>query len=256
MMNLYESIFVRKSVRNYCMNEIEQKKLDQILNFANQIPLLSKDNKVEFKIINNVKENTHIAGLFSVKAPYYFLIAAENKEDYLLNAGYILEQVSLYLTSKNLGSCFLNTKKPRRSKAIDFNYEYVTMLAFGSTNESLYREDDKIKRLVEKEFCIFKEEVNDDMKLLLKAARLSPSLMNNQPWRLVVYKNRIHIFCKKSMLLTKEYNQTKEVDIGIILSHLLIAAEELWLETTVKKLDNISNRYFKTNEYVISLLIK
>lgn len=255
-MNMYDAIFMRKSIRNYCMDEIGQKVLDQILNFANHIPLLSKDIKVEFKIINNVKANTHLAGAFSIKAPYYFLIASEGKEDYLLNAGYILEQVSLYLTAKGLGSCFVNTKRPRRSNAVDLQYEYVTMLAFGNTDECLIRESNKIKRLDESEFCIFKEEVNDDIKLLLKAARLSPSLMNSQPWRFVVYENRIHIFCKKNILLTKEFNQSKEIDIGIILSHLLIAAEELWLETTVKKLDNITNKLFKNNEYVVSLLIK
>jgi len=39
-MNLYEAIFVRKSVRKYKIQEIDQAKLDGILHFAESLPML------------------------------------------------------------------------------------------------------------------------------------------------------------------------------------------------------------------------
>ena len=46
------------------------------------------------------------------------------------------------------------------------------------------------------------------------------------------------------------------IDIGIALTHMLITAEELWVEAELKELDNISSQSFKNNHYITSLMIK
>ena len=46
------------------------------------------------------------------------------------------------------------------------------------------------------------------------------------------------------------------IDIGIALNHMMITAEELWVEAELKEIDNISNQSFKNNSYITSLIIK
>lgn len=43
--------------------------------------------------------------------------------------------------------------------------------------------------------------------------------------------------------------------MGIMLNHMFLAAEELWLEAEFSQLDNISNQLFKDYKYIMSMLI-
>lgn len=258
-MNFYDAIFVRKSVKNYYMEQLDQSMLDHILNFAAHITPIMSNTKFEYKIIDNTKVENHLSGIFSVKAPYYFVISSESKDDDLLNAGYIMEQIALYLTIKGLGSCFVSAKKPRKEEVLGLHYEHIVMLAFGKTKDNKFLNMKKLNRSSESNMCIYKEEVDNNMKLLIKAALSVPSSYMNQTWKFVVYENRIHVFCNKDLSFAKGYEKGHELkyfDTGIMLSHIVIAAEELWLDTSIKRLDNISNKYFKNYEYIISVLIK
>ena len=252
-MNLYESIFVRKSVRNYKMKPIEQSRLDGIVNFAESLPMLFQENAVEYKVLDNTQANQLFTGVFAVKAPYYIILTAKDAPDYLINAGYLLEQISLYLTAKGLGSCYMGMVKPKKKVMEGLEFDYIITLAFGESEHEVYRPADKAKRLPLDDIAVYKTEVNRDIKTMIQAARLSPSGMNSQPWRFVVYDNRIHIFCKKNKFLTSVLNEIKLIDIGICLAHLLVTTEELWIDVKTIRLDNISNLYFKKNDYVISL---
>ena len=51
VMNLYEGIFYRKSVRNFLMEPLEQRLLDNILNFANHLESLIPEQTVKYEII-------------------------------------------------------------------------------------------------------------------------------------------------------------------------------------------------------------
>ena len=43
---------------------------------------------------------------------------------------------------------------------------------------------------------------------------MAPSSMNNQPWRFVAYKNRIHVFAKE-LNKVKLSSRMKLIDIGV-----------------------------------------
>jgi nitroreductase len=255
IMNLYEAIFVRKTVRKFKMKLMEQSKLDGIMGFAGSIPMLFENLAVEFKIIENVSSGPGVSGPFHVKAPYYLIITSNNQPGYLINAGYLMQQISLYMTSKGIGSCYLGSVKPSREVMEGIKYDYVITLAFGECEHEIYRAADKSRRLPEKDVVIYKEEVNKNIKMVVYAGRLAPSSMNSQPWRFVVYKNRIHIFCKKNVFLSGVLREVKLIDIGICLANMLVTTEELWVECKALRLDNISNLAFKKNDYVISLKI-
>lgn len=257
-MNLYEAIFVRKTVRKYKMDPLEESLLSNIKNFAESTPGLFPEICVEYRILEHSEIKKYFSGGINVKAPYYLVIYSDKAAGYQINAGYLMQQISLYMTAKGIGSCYLGMLKPKIKKFEVGKYdnvqlEYVITLAFGKAVNDVYRSTDKFKRLPLEDIAVFKSEVSDNIRTMVSAARLAPSSMNSQPWRLVVYDNRIHVFCKRNIFLNGVLSETKLIDIGICLAHLLITAEELWIDVKTMHLENISYLAFKKNDYVISI---
>lgn len=253
-MNTLDAIFSGRSIRQYLQEKLDWEDISEILDYANNLPKLIDSIAVEVKLVSNIEAKQGFRGPFSVKAPYYLCISSEEKDDYLLNAGYMLQQLNLFLITKGLGTCYVGASPGLGLKA-SMKYTYVVALAFGKTSANLLRDSSQAKRLPEQDLVVYKENVSSDIKQLLTAARLAPSSYNNQPWRFVVYKNRIHIFAKKNLLLSKPFVQMKMVDMGIMLANLLLAAEELWVDVTLNKLDNLKSKPLHNNEYIRTILI-
>lgn len=254
-MNMFDTIFSRKSIRHYYQERIDWEVIEDILKFADSLPMLIKDSKVEFKLVSNIEKNQGFNGPLAVKAPYYICLSSEKTEDYLLNAGYLMQQLSLYIESKGLGTCYLGAANPGRGLKNTMKYDYVISMAFGKSKEPLYRDASLAKRLPEEELVVYKEEVSSDVHKLLEAARLAPSSLNNQPWRFVVYKNRIHVFAKKNPWFAKPMDRMKMIDMGVMLANLMVAAEELWIDVKITKSDAIKSKSFQNNEYLLTVLI-
>jgi nitroreductase len=254
-MNMFDAIFSRRTIHHFLQEKLEWDVIDGILNFANSLPMLTKGISVEFKLVSNIEKKQGFHGPFTIKAPYYICISSEEKEDYLINAGYLMQQLNLYITSKGLGTCFVEALSPGYSLKSSMKYKYVTALAFGKTAETLYRNSLEAKRLPEKDTVIYKEEVTPDIRQILTAARLAPSLYNSQPWRFVVYKNRIHIFTKKNYILSPLLDFNKMIDMGVMMANFLLAAEELWVDVSLSKSSSIQSRQFHNNEYVCTVTI-
>lgn len=247
IMNLYEGINLRKSVRKYRMEKLEPALLEHILNFTSHLEMLDENQQVQFEIIENLK------GKYG-KAPYYLVMSAQPREGFLVNGGFLMEQVMLYMLTKDLGTCF----NPFHNMEVHWTngFEPVIMIAFGKSREELYRDASKARRLPLKDLCVFKEAAGDEVKKILGAGRLAPSSMNSQPWRFVVYGNHIHLFCKKSGLPIPALRKLHRIDVGIALANMYLAAEELWYTADIIKSENIKEKSFKNNEYVLSLLLK
>lgn len=252
---MYDTIFSRKSIRSYHDEKIDWEILDDILEFADKQPMLVKDIGVEYKLVINIEENQGFNGPFTVKAPYYIVLSSEKKDDYLLNAGYIMQQLALYIESKGLGTCFMGGASPGIGLKNTIKYDYVITLAFGIPKEEVHRDPILAKRHPEKELVVYKEEVSSDIRKMLEAARLAPSGLNSQPWRFVVYKNRIHIFTRKNPWLFKPMDKMKMINMGIMMANLLIAAEELWIDVRLTRPDSMMNKSLKSNEYVLTVVI-
>lgn len=255
-MNMYEAIFVRRSVKKFIMEEIEQTLLDQIQQFANELPLLMKQANVEFLIVKQMEHENMNKKLFSVKAPYYFVVACDYGIDQWLNAGYLVEQLSLYLTARGIATGALMYMQMREEGIQGLEKLPMLALPFGFAKDFRVHEHNKFHRLPEKETVLYKTEVSPEVKLMIKAARLAPSHMNSQPWRLVVYENRIHVFCRKSVLGSDAIHPRKILDIGVMVANMLLVAEELWIDVSIERVENITNKLFKNNEYIVSVIVK
>jgi hypothetical protein len=47
-----------------------------------------------------------------------------------------------------------------------------------------------------------------------------------------------------------------EFNFGVLFSHILIAAEELWLDVDLIRLEDISQKEFKKSQYVLSAVVR
>ena len=106
-MNLFEAIFVRKSVRSYTNEGISPKVLEDILKQFDEINGLFGGVETELAIFDNRQNDYKMLSLLGIKAPYYLVLYSEEKDRAMMNAGYLMEQLSLYMYTRGSGSCFI-----------------------------------------------------------------------------------------------------------------------------------------------------
>ncbi len=176
------------------------------------VPLV-KDIRVKFEIVQ--RENTT-----AKFGEYCLLLYSEKKPHYLLNAGYLLEQMDLYLNARDIGVCWYGLAKADKKMIGDLHY--VIMLAFGKSRSEDFRKDGmEFKRKSREE--IWSGEFDSDV---IEAVRLAPSACNSQPWRVRSEGNMIRVLRDtkaKSIMpaMVKPFFNT--IDMGIFLCFLEIA---------------------------------
>ncbi len=216
---LYEVIQKRKSVRKYDMSPLDSSILQSIKEFGETVEPLIPDINVKFGFF----PHEDVKSLMAVKAPHYVGIYSEHKDNYLLNAGYMLQQMDLFLSENNLGSCWLGMAKPSVAlpESLD-GLSFVIMLAFGKAEEEVHRnskEEFKRKAI---------DEITDipDSTELLEAVRLAPSATNSQNWYFTGEGENI-VACRKHTGLIKEpiMARLNTIDMGIALCHLSLSAK-------------------------------
>lgn len=254
-MNLYDAIFVKMTARNFRMGEFSEVFLRQILDFANYTTLLWNRSSLSYEIWSYEKKQKMINKQVSFKAPHYFVATVEDNPDELVNLGFIMEQIRLYLVTKDVSSFFVGFRKLEKA-AGDGKGKLMAVLAFGTVmSDNVIGESSKMRRMDLKRLCVFKDNVGQEMMKLLNAARLTPSYGNNQPWRFVVMNHRIHVFCKKERFGSKSLERYDHFDIGCMLSHMMIAGEEMWFNLEVSKSDVIAEKDLRNNVYMFSVLL-
>ena len=213
--DLYSTIYKRKSIRRYESTPLDEATLAKITNRFNHLKPLIENIKIELKIL---PANT-VNGLFAAKAPHYLAIFSEEKEGYLTNLGYILQQMDLYLSANGLGSCWLGLAKPSKEFIKGSKLKFVISLAFGRPAEQLYRIGvGEFKRLS-------LDQIRDarGMDDLLEPARLAPSASNSQRWFFTGGEGKLNVYVRNSMIL----NRLSLIDAGIAICHIIIAAGHL-----------------------------
>lgn len=252
-MNVYEAIFNRRSVRKFHMEPLGADVLERIRKMIANTSLLDSESKVEFEIYENLNKKKSVKGLWKVEAPYYLLVYCENTPASYRNAGYVAEQAVLYMTIKEIGSCYLGSTKagPGEKNGL----KRFLVIAFGRPDGALYRDMEEAHRLSLSALCSYKDEPSENLKKILKAARMAPSAMNTQPWRFVVYADRLYVFAKKEAVpQPKRLAALKDFDIGIMLCHIMLAAEEFWMNMETMTEDQYSKKSYKNGEYICTIV--
>ncbi|NLN54744.1 MAG: nitroreductase [Clostridiales bacterium] len=185
--NIYEMIFKRKSVRRHDRNlKISDDELEIIYQKMNTLVPYDGDIKTAFLIVPSEKTSCN-------RGEYCLAGYSEKKGDYLLNMGYMLEQMDLFFPFLNVGACWQSLSKPELKK-ID-GLDYVIMLSFGKSAERNFRSRENPPR---------RKSLNDIWegeyyKNVGKAVKLSPSAINSQPWRVKSFESKLEIYRTTSL---------------------------------------------------------
>lgn len=216
---LYDAIFKRKSIRKYDMTPVSETILAELKKFASSVKPLDENIKYEFLYLGT----DDVKNLLPIKAPNYICLYSEKKDNYLMNAGVILQQIDLYLSANNLGSCWLGMAKPSKQVAkVKNGLEFVIMIAFGNTNEPVHRESSsEFKR---NNLSSISQIL--DVDELLEPVRLAPSASNTQPWFFSGNQDEITVSREKlNLIKIPLYGKMNQIDIGIALCHLWLSLD-------------------------------
>ena len=205
-MKLEEQIYLRKSCRKYLDEPVN---LDLIDEFMSNVKPLNEDIKYRYEFLkqNEVSSKMHF------KAPYYLAIYSEIKENYMVNAGFIFQQLCLYLQSQGIGSCWLGLGSPKKKDS-----EFVILISFGKSDDMTRTLDEFKRNNLSK--------ISDEVDKSLIPAQLAPSAMNSQPW---YFKHTVDGFdvyqVKQNIIKRQLLKRWNPIDMGIAISHMYIANE-------------------------------
>ena len=117
-LNLEKQIYLRKSARKYLDDEIDENVIHDFL--ANVKPLMRGIN-YRYEILTRDKVNVRTRW----SAPYYLALYSEKQDFHLENLGFVFQQLSLYLQSIGIGSCWVGMASPKRKDSFGFCHNYL-----------------------------------------------------------------------------------------------------------------------------------
>ena len=247
---LYPMIFKRKSFhlfRNVGSEKIDPEELKEIESAYAGLEPLYPDIRTAIRIV----PSKQVA--FKRDAEYCILIYSEKKDNYLMNAGYIGEQLDLYLVSRNIGTLWFGIGKP--DLASYDGLDFVIMIAIRKiSDETKYRKDMfKSKRKL-------LEEIWEGETLgVAEIARFAPSACNSQPWFTRNENGKLTV-CrykkagKRGIMPAAAVAYYNRIDIGIYLLFLELCLKEQGITFSRELfIDDAGDsvEYSKVAEYVL-----
>ncbi len=218
MVDYYDTIFKRKSFhlfRGLKNEKLTNEELDLIKSAYSVFSPLYTEIKTAIRIVPAYKVN------FKRDAEYCILIYSEKKDNYLMNVGYIGEQLDLWLCKHNIGSLWYGIGKP--DEPTYCGLDFVIMFAVHKVSDrQKYRKDMfKAKRKPLSEIW------SGDVPAFADITRFAPSACNSQPW-FVENKNgeltvsRYKKPGKRGIMPVAAVSYFNRIDIGIYLCFLEI----------------------------------
>lgn len=206
-MNLVNQIYLRKSCRKYLDDAID---MEPIHDFISNVKPLNEGIGYRYEILK--KDDVSIKTRWS--APYYLALYSEKKENYLENIGFVFQQVSLFLQSIDIGSCWVGMASVKKKDP-----NFIIAIAFGKSNDKS-RDIDSFKR---KKLS----EISDNADERLKPAQLAPSAINSQPWYFKHTDDGFDVYQIKQNILKRQIlKRWNPIDVGISLAHMYVSNEK------------------------------
>ena len=251
----YTHIFKRSSVKKYNLIPLDDETLNNISRHLNKLKPLYRNIKIYAKILPlaevEVKKKKK-------QAPHYLAIFSEKKNGYLANIGFMFQEMDLFLSGNDIGSCWQGSPKPKEEIIKNSNLEFIIVMAFGNPKDpqSLHRSSiSEFERKSLSEISSIK-----DADKLLEAARLAPSSGNIQPWFFTGNKNFINAYTSKAYpkkdyppQIIKKYNT---ISMGTAIYHLEVAAEYFGKKAEIISDEKAQNNVPEGYDYLTSLKIK
>lgn len=244
----YQTIFKRKSFhlfRNVGSAQISEAELAALPAAFSSFERLYPDIRTAIRVVPARKVN------FKRDAEYCILLYSEKKDNYLMNAGYLGEQLDLFFVQRNIGTLWYGIGKP--DEPVFDGLDYVIMIAIHKVpDESLFRKD-MFKAKRKPLDAIW----TGDTLGIAEIARFAPSACNSQPWSVKhdgekLFVSRYKKPGKIGIMTSVSAFYFNRIDIGIFLCILEICMAEKGIKTDRRLFPDISDaEYSLVAEYSI-----
>lgn len=210
MNNLYKQIFKRKSFHLFRCSTypLDKEELDDIYDTYRKLIPLYPNIKTDIRIVKAEETNCHRGEEYCIE------IFSQIKDNYLMNVGYLGEQLDLYLTSRNIGTLWFGIGKEKETyNGLDF----VIMIGIAKVDETSFRKDMyKSKRKV------LDETWSGDTYDFSNIVRFAPSACNTQPWYVESKDNTLTVYRykkagKRGIMPASAVKYYNRIDMGIFL---------------------------------------
>ena len=219
-MQLKDMILRRKSMRSYTGEEVDIPTLAAIEEFWKQAAPLVPGIRTRIRILQRSQIHTVLPWV----TPQLIAIYSEEKELWLENAGFLGQQLDLYLQSIGLGACWLgigrtDSRTAATAKEDDPDMKFVILIAFGHPKGDATRSGavEFHRRSL--------AEIADAADPRLEPARRAPSSVNSQPWYFTHEGDTLHVW-RTFSLLRPSLSEMNRIDMGICLAHLYLCHPE------------------------------
>ena len=229
-MKYMELIEKRCSIREFRNKELSEEQIREIKEYFENSGRLEPDINVELVVSAGEEYKKRLEGSAGYRgnafgAPVYLTILSEKKDNYLLNAGYIAEELILKLTDMELDSCWLTTNGSDNVKRAllleDPGKEAVVVIAcgYGKKESTLTRLDIhtpsniRVKtrkghiapKIAQEDLVYYKvwgepmewDYIDPQLDQAFYAASLAPSFLNKQPYRYVYTDDLVILYRMK-----------------------------------------------------------
>lgn len=247
-MSICSAISKRKSIRTYKEEPVPRELAEKIVSYAETVSA-TFNTGMRFKIIDlDALEPGIKLGTYGViKGAKTYLCAAVRREPRMEeNLGYAFEKIILYITSLDLGTCWLGGtfKRKKFEKAVNLEEDefipVVTPIGFAREEKSAMdkamattagsrNRKDWSELFFDGDFSNpLKKDRAGMLSECLEMVRIAPSATNRQPWRIIRDGNHYHFFvCRTPGYRELLSYDIQRLDIGIAMCHFESTLTEL-----------------------------
>lgn len=254
MMN--EQVKIRKSIRTYTGEALKKEDLKIVKNFLevdkNKTGLF--DNKVRTILLDGIDEKIKLGTYGAIKgAKTYLAIITKHSDQALIDAGFIIEKLTLELLKKEIYTCVLAGSYKKSDVAFDIKDDeiIVAILPLGYKEEKRRIRENIQRKILKADnrknpdelFFNYNMEPLKNITTELQQLRLAPSSMNGQPWRIIKEKNKYIIYVEKNIKIENHIGfDSQWIDMGAAIYNLIVDSEKYKIVKS-PSIDNIPNNW-------------
>lgn len=237
-----ENIKKRTSVRTFEEKEISKDDMEKLVGFINNI----EENYGDYRfplIHSNIDGKVGTYGVITGGNNYICGIVKKDNPD-LIELGYLFENIILFATSLNLGTCWLggtfNRSEFAEKVGLALDESFICASPIGYKAEKQSIKDRAMRRIAKSDHRKDFNELFFDKSLkpldkdrlgvygeALEMVRIGPSASNKQPWRIVKEENLYHLFLERTPDYAKDLGYDIQLlDMGIAKYHFEITLKE------------------------------
>ncbi len=243
--NISELIQERKSIRTYEDTAISSNHMEVL---KEELTKLGSPfgKQVKYALLETDSEESSLGTYGVIKGTVNYIGASIMDEPYSLESlGYELEKLMLFLTSLNIGTCWLGGtfKRSDFKKAMDIEegelFPVITPVGYPKEKRTIA---DKIVRFMAKgnqrkpySELFFRGDFDTPLEKsslaifgeALEMVRLAPSASNKQPWRVLYLDGNFHFYLQETPGYSKSFPYNiQKIDLGIAACHFDLACQD------------------------------